>query len=282
MKNNASLPVYGKNLYTSGMSEKKITNFHTHTMLCNHASGMPADYTACAQKDGCAALGFSDHCPYPEGSGDYWPEIRMKQNEVSLYMESVRQAAQTVDFPVYAGFECEWDKAYESWYKDGLLGTFGADYIAFGPHWVTLGSSHMYAMDISDAPTLHKYIDQTIEGIRSGIYAFIAHPDLFMGRWKEWDSEAESCLTALLDAAIDCNLPLEVNGLGMSRTCNETKRGVRYQYPYREFWQMAAERGAKVICNADAHAPEDVIAAARNARKFAEDLGITPVESPVA
>ncbi|HAH63640.1 MAG TPA: histidinol-phosphatase [Treponema sp.] len=264
------------------MSENKITNFHTHTLLCNHASGMPADYAARAEKDGCAALGFSDHCPYPEGSGDYWPDIRMKSHEALSYIQAVRSAASSVNFPVYAGFECEWDRVYESWYKEELLGTLGADYIAFGPHWVTLGSSHVYAMDIGDAATLHKYIDQTIDGIRSGIYAFVAHPDLFMGRWKEWDSEAQACLSALLDAAIACNVPVEVNGLGMTRTQNRTKRGMRYQYPYEEFWLMAAERGAKVICNADAHDPADVITAARNARTFAAQFGITPVESPFA
>jgi histidinol-phosphatase (PHP family) len=264
------------------MPEKKITNFHTHTALCNHASGMPADYAAKAASDGCSALGFSDHCPYPEGSGDYWPDIRMQACEAPLYIQSVRNAAAAVDFPVYAGFECEWDRAYESWYRDELLGTYSADYIAFGPHWVTIGSSHIYAMDIDDAATLHKYIDQTIEGIRSGIYAFIAHPDLFMGKWKEWDKEAESCLSALLDAAIGCNLPVEVNGLGMARIPNRTKRGMRYQYPYDEFWQMAAERGAKVLCNADAHDPENVITAARKARAFAAGFGIVPVESPLA
>jgi Histidinol phosphatase and related hydrolases of the PHP family len=259
-----------------------ITNFHTHTALCNHASGMPADYTAQALKDGCAALGFSDHCPYPEGSGDYWPNIRMTAAETTSYIQAVRSAGTSAAFPVYAGFECEWDKAYESWYRDELLGTFGADYLVFGPHWVTSGSAHIYAMDIQDAATLHAYIDQTIDGIRSGLYAFIAHPDLVMGAWKEWDAEAECCLGALLDAAAGCGLPVEINGLGMSRTPNKTKHGIRYQYPYDEFWQMAAARGVQVICNADAHTPADVIAGARRAREYASGLGITPIESPVA
>lgn len=276
------LPVCKKNLYTHSMAKEKITNFHTHTSLCNHASGMPADYVSAADKDGCAALGFSDHCPYPEGSGDYWPDIRMNVSEAASYIQTVRSAAASVRFPVYAGFECEWDKTYGSWYKDELLGTFGADYIVFGPHWVTVGSSHIYAMDIDDAATLHQYIDQTIDGIRSGLYAFIAHPDLFMAKWQEWDNEARSCLSALLDAAIDCSLPVEVNGLGMSRTPNKTKLGLRYQYPYEEFWQLVAERGAKVICNSDAHAPADVITAARHAREFAAEFGIRPVESPLA
>jgi histidinol-phosphatase (PHP family) len=264
------------------MAKKIITNFHTHTLLCKHAEGMPSDYVKQAEKEGCAALGFSDHCPYPEGSGDYWPDIRMKAAEGVEYIQSVRRAASAVSFPVYAGFECEWDKSYESWYKDELIGRLDADYLVLGSHWVTMGTSHLYAMDITEKAVLHKYTDQTVEGIRSGIYAFIAHPDLFMGTWKEWDSTAQSCMGAILDAAADCGLPLEVNGLGMGRPQNKTTHGLRYQYPYDEFWQQVSERGAKVICNADAHAPANVIAAAEKAREYAARFNIIPIESPFA
>lgn len=261
------------------MNKLCISNFHTHTSLCNHAKGMPEDYVKQAAADGCSALGFSDHCPYPEGTGDCWPNIRMKVSEAPVYIKAVREAADSAGFPVYAGFECEWDKSYESWYRDVLLGELGARYLVFGPHWVTEGSSHVYALDITGVPELHRYTDQTIEGIRSGLYAFVAHPDLFMGRWKEWDSDSSSCLSAILDAAADCSLPVEINGLGMSRPQNMTTRGLRFQYPYDEFWLMAASRGVKVICNADAHDPADVIKGAAHAREYAARFGITPLDT---
>lgn len=263
------------------MSQDCISNFHTHTALCGHASGMPADYVRQAEKDGCSALGFSDHCPYPAGSGDFWPEIRMTAEQAPSYLADVRSAAEAVPFPVYAGFECEWDKDYESWYREELSGRLGADYLVLGSHWVTEGRSHVYAMDISSPQELHRYIDQTIDGIRSGLYSFLAHPDLFMGKWREWDADAEACLSALLDAAADCGLPIEINGLGMRRAPNMTRRGQRFQYPYEEFWQMAArDRRVKVLCNSDAHDPADVIRNARGARAFAERLGIVPLERP--
>ena len=44
---------------------KKISSFHTHTYLCNHAQGTVTDYYSVAVSEGCSALGFSDHCPYP-------------------------------------------------------------------------------------------------------------------------------------------------------------------------------------------------------------------------
>ena len=56
-----------------------ISNFHTHTYLCKHAEGKPIDYVKEAIKAGCSALGFSDHCPYPDSSWDY---CRMGEYEV--------------------------------------------------------------------------------------------------------------------------------------------------------------------------------------------------------
>ena len=139
----------------------KISNYHTHTKLCNHAIGLPVDYAEQAKKDGCSILGFSDHCPYPDNSY-CWEDIRMKTNKVSFYLDEVKKAKEAVDFPVLAGFECEWDCNYESWYKDELIGKYKSDYLILGSHWVTKGKSHFYAMNLDNKKDFHSYIDQTI------------------------------------------------------------------------------------------------------------------------
>ena len=259
---------------------KKISDYHTHTKLCKHATGMPLDYVRQAERDGCSALGFSDHCPYPEDYVDVWQEIRMSVSDIPHYIESVQAAKEAASFPVYLGFECEWDKKYERWYRDELKGAYGADYLVLGSHWVNTETGHVGAVRIQDASDLHRYTAQTIEGMQSGLFAFLAHPDLFMATHKEWDADAASCLKAILDAAADLNLPIEVNGLGCSRPPNETARGMRYQYPYVEFWEMVSEANVRVICNSDAHDPRDVIMNAWKARDFAARFGITPIEKP--
>ena len=100
-----------------------------------------------------------------------------------------------------------------------------------------------------------------------------------MKGYKEWDEQSKSCLKAILDAAVDLNLPIEVNGLGLSREPNSTSRGMRYQYPYAEFWEMAAQTSVRVICNSDAHDPKEVIMNAWHARDFAGRFGIKPEDS---
>ena len=255
----------------------KISNYHTHTFLCHHASGEPIDYVKQAELDGCTELGFSDHCPYPENFNDVWQEVRMSVSDIPHYVEMVQKAKGVASFPVHWGFECEWDAEYESWYRDELKGKYGAEYLVLGSHWVRSGDSHLGTNRITLAE-LHSYTDQTICGMKSGLFAFLAHPDLFMSKYKEWNSEVQSCFKAILDAAVALDIPLEINGLGCSRTPNETSRGMRFQYPYVEFWEMAAETDVRVICNSDAHDPHDVIMNAWKARDFASRFGIKPIE----
>lgn len=260
---------------------KPISNFHTHTYLCHHAVGHPADYYKQALVDGCTALGFTDHCPFPEGTPDYWPEIRMSVNEASGYVKEVRALNADSPFPVYLGFECEWDKRLLNWYEDGLKGEFGADYLILGSHWLTKGDQHLYIPYEMGKEELFLHTDQTIEGMRSGLFAFLAHPDLCMGHGRVWDSDVEACMKAIISAAKDLNLPLEVNGLGMHKQMWPCEKGMRYSYPVDEFWALAAEAGVRVVCNADAHDPVTVISQARDAREYAARFNLVPLENVI-
>lgn len=271
----------------------QISNFHTHTYLCGHAEGWVPDYVQVAKNAGCSALGFSDHCPYPETDSQFWkkqgsclrvakylnlwPEIRMAEADTELYVTAVRQVATTVDFPIYLGFECEYDKRLYSWYKDELLGRWGSDYLVFGPHWVAGTDDLPYAPLVSSSSEIRQYFDGVIEGIDSGLFAFVAHPDLIMASGRPWSSELEAGFNAVLDAAIDCDLPVEINGLGFVRSQQVGKAGSLY--PHNRFWELVRKKGAKVICNSDAHQSENTIAHAVVARSYAKEFDLIPIET---
>jgi histidinol-phosphatase (PHP family) len=236
---------------------------------------MPRDYITAAKRDGCAALGFSDHAPLPDR---VWQGTRMTPFQAPGYMQAVREAATDTDFPVYAGFECEWHPQFKSWITDFLLGELQADYLAFGPHWLKEGNEFLWVEEIQSRTQLYRYADLVIEGIQSGLFSFVAHPDLIMTGWRSWDADIRECLGGVIDAAVDAGLPLEVNGNGLDRALIQGDSGLRHPYPVREFWELALEKGAQVICNSDAHRPESVIAWAVNAREFAAEVGCVPVE----
>ena len=52
---------------------------------------------------------------------------------------------------------------------------------------------------------------------------------------------------------------------------------VRYQYPFDDFWYYAKEKGAKVICNSDAHDFADVIDGHIRGRDYARKIGFTEI-----
>ena len=65
-----------------------ITNLHTHTPRCRHASGTEEEYVRCALNAGLQTLGFSDHTPYPFPNG-YYSTFRMFPDELPGYVAAV-------------------------------------------------------------------------------------------------------------------------------------------------------------------------------------------------
>ena len=253
-----------------------LSTFHTHTYLCKHAEGIPLHYVKQAEKEGCSALGFSDHCPYPQD--DIWAFCRMGSSQLSLYRKLVNDAKTYAPFPVYFGFECEWEPRYAGWFKDTLIAKYGAEYLVLGSHWYPHNGTYEYVVDILDNRILRKYIDFTIDAMRSGLFAFLAHPDLFLAARTSIDADCIACGDALIDATNTFNVPIEINGYGLFKSKIRRDYGEDYRYPVRTFWERAAAKNARIICNSDAHDAHDVIMNAWKARDFASRFGITPIE----
>lgn len=253
-----------------------ISSFHTHTRLCRHASGDPADYVKAAAEDGCSALGISDHCPYPDGT---WPGSRMDLAWLGEYTALVKAAAAEAPFPFFWGFECEWHPKYESWYRDYLRSEIGAEYLVYGAHWVECGGSFEYIPEAGDQRNLKPYVDLTIEGLSSGLFDLFAHPDIFLAGFPRWDAELKAASRDIIRAAISAGLPMEINGLGLTKPRVHGHEGWRAPYPVREFLELAASEGAVLICNSDAHRPQDTLALARNAGIWADSWGLPYVDA---
>ena len=257
-----------------------FSNFHTHTYLCKHAEGTPLEYAKAAEAVGCSALGFSDHCPYP--GDDMWLYCRMAAKQLPHYKKLVDEAKKAVSFPVYFGFECEWFPAHRRWFQDELLGTYGAAYLVFGSHWFPYQGNLEYIAAVTEKRLLFKYIDFTIEGMKSGLYAFLAHPDLFLSEQRTIDADCIACADSLIDAANDLNMPLEINGYGLIKSKIRRDYGEDYRYPVTAFWQRAAKKNARIICNSDAHQIDRVLEGVRDGINYAQELGIQTIDAAEA
>ncbi|NCD33348.1 MAG: histidinol phosphatase [Spartobacteria bacterium] len=242
------------------MFRRMITgNYHTHTYRCKHAFNDVADYAAEAVTHGLAELGMTDHCPLPN---DQWNHVHMDAADLEGYLQAIEDAR--IAFPslrFYRGLECEYLPYDRDFYLNELLRHHKLDYLIFGAHWFYSQGKWFCAYgECNTMERLKGYCDYVVQAMRSGVFLFVAHPDLFGGDIMEWTLEVETCAMTIIDAAVELNMPLEINGLGLRKPHIDTPAGRRPMYPWNRFWECCEGAGVQVIVNSDAHTPKDITA----------------------
>jgi len=248
-----------------------IANYHTHTKRCQHASGEDREYVEAAIRAGFRILGFADHCPWVFPRKDYVSNIRMTPKEVDGYFYSLEslQKEYAKDIKIYIGFETEYCPGMME-AQDELLAGYPLDYMIQGQHFLGAEYDTVYTGWKHDEPEVLKgYVDIAIQGIKSGRYLYMAHPDLINFTGDEGLYRQE--MTRLCQAMKKADVPLEINILGLW-----TKR----QYPARRFLELARETGNTAILGVDAHAPEQLLnhETIEQARKLAEEYSLPLVD----
>ena len=229
------------------------TNYHTHTKRCHHAQGSDEEYVLSAIRNGYEELGFSDHTPRKYDS-DFVAKMRMKDSDFDEYYQSILTLKEKYkdQISIKIGLECEYFPKYMDWLKE-LLQTYHLDYIIFGNHYYKTDEDQIYfGRRCKDDDMLKAYIDEAIEGMKTGLYAYLAHPDLFMRAKDEFDDIARAESYRLCKAAKELDVILEYNLAG----AEYNDRVGKCMYPHPEFWKIAASVGNKVIIGVDAHHPK--------------------------
>ena len=257
-----------------------MNNYHTHTYRCGHASGDVFDYVASARQAGLTELGFSDHVPFPDG---LWPESRMSMDDIDGYLDAIAAAAEAErqrsdgGMKILSGFECEWRENMDGYLRD-LAFSRELDYLVAGVHWVPYAGEWIPTTHITRPRELHAFTDYTVKTIRSGLFAFMAHPDIFCARWYAWNDDAKTCAREIFSAAAAERLPLEINGYGLRKPYTEAAEGLRPQYPHLRFWELAADYDIDVVVNSDAHRAMDVAASLLEGRAIADHFGLRLID----
>ena len=228
----------------------KKTNYHTHTTRCHHAWGTDEEFVLAAIEGGFTELGFSDHSCWKYDS-DFVSHIRMTPAEIDGYIESISALKEKYKdhINILIGLECEYYPKYMGWLEE-FIKEKKLDFIIFGNHYSESDEVNDYNGRIccsNDA--MKRYIDDCIDGMSTGLYSYLCHPDLFMRARSEFDDFARSESRRLCQWCKEHNVVLEYNLEG-ARMCRE--KDVRW-YPHKEFWKIAAEVGNDVIIGIDAH-----------------------------
>lgn len=245
-----------------------LANYHTHTRRCGHARGEDREYVESAISCGIKILGIADHCPWVFNDG-YVSPIRMTPKETEGYFRSFTDLKKEYasDIKIYIGFEAEYiPELIEA--QDKFLADYPVDYMIMGQHYnhIEYKSAYM-GVPTADAGILTEYVDHIIEGMESGRYRYVAHPDLldFTGSNELYEQH----YTRLCEYLKEKNVPLEINLLGLASGRH---------YPSERFFNIAKKVGNKAIIGCDAHLPqslcnkEDIDSGIRFAEKFGLEL----------
>ncbi len=264
------------------MNRRPFVNYHAHTTRCMHAEGAEEEYVLQAIKAGMDVLGFADHTPWPYKS-DFVANMRMRISELEDYISTVRglQAKYADRIRIRCGLECEAFPEFYPWLKE-LLGSGRVDYLLLGNHYDTSDEQDNgpYFGRCSTPDRALRYMETTIAGMESGLFLYLAHPDLFLHRYPAFDETAERVCREICAAAKRLDMPVEYNLLGMKRNADSRRRGY-VGYTSDEFWQIAAETGNRAIIGVDAHSPAalDCAGLYEQARGKLEGMGIEMTDS---
>lgn len=219
-------------------------NYHTHTKRCNHATGCEEDYIKAAIKQGHTIIGFADHTPWVYDS-KFKARMRMMPHEMESYVTTLRTLKEKYasQIEVKIGLECEYYEKYMDRLKE-MLETYQIDYIILGNHFMDSDESKVYyGAKTAKTQILKRYVDDAIAAMETGLYAYVAHPDVI----QYYDQSSPiyvSEMKRLCIKAKELNIPLEFNLLGYSNNRH---------YPCDIFWQIASNIGNTAILGIDAH-----------------------------
>ena len=125
---------------------------------------------------------------------------------------------------------------------------------------------------------LEEYLTTTLAGMRTGLYAYLAHPDLIYTSQPVFDETCREAAYTLCEEAKKLDLPLEYNLYGVDKRARGELSGLGY--PCAPFWEIAAKTGVRAIIGFDAHKLQHLCERARYeaAKQYLEGLGLSPVQ----
>ena len=228
-------------------------DYHTHTVLCKHATGTPQEFRQKAAELGLAEICFTDHCPEPSG---YDHKYRMTLEELPEYYDLVQPLQDEGTPPVLVGLEADFFPGCEAFLAsflpnqplDLVMGSIHhiKDWGFDNPNYISAWAS----VDLKGVWTEYfKLVKQLID---TGMFDVISHFDLpkkFGHRLK--DRDMKELVQPLLDHISQKRMAFEINTSGWRKDIAEA-------YPSPLILSLAAEREIPITFGSDAHAPEEV------------------------
>ena len=241
-----------------------LANYHTHTRWCKHGAGEIEDYADTAIAYGYEELAITEHVPLHNAVDLY----RLQPDEFPAFNRALDQAiADYADrLRILKGFECEYFPDEMDFYRR-YRDDYGYHVLVLGQH--KSGKNRMYDhFDSKDADAVHSYADEVCEGLETGFFTFLAHPDLVLECYEPgWDVHTQKAMDQIYRVCEAHSIPIEINANGLFK---------HRSYPSREALLYSKLFNLTYIINSDAHDPKFLGGAPIvQAEAFADSLGLS-------
>ena len=218
--------------------------FHVHTHRCGHAAKEPVETLVMAALErGAERITFTDHCPFP---GNPF-ESRMKDTELQEYLSELLELREKYQgkIEIRIGLEVEYLPEYKEYYKEV---SEKVDILILGQHFfqITPGVYSPSNSKAADEDECYGLSNAIIEGICTGLFQVVAHPDRIFRKKQKWTEEMNQLSKKIICAALKMDVALEKNLASINRN----------QYR-EEFWNLVPEE-AKIIVGVDAHSAKQI------------------------
>lgn len=219
-------------------------NYHTHSKWCHHGNGEIAEYIEEAIRHEMVEIAITEHVPHIDRftwmSQDEFFEFNKDLDRcVAKYGDQIR---------VIKGFECEYipNQTVMDLYKK-YQDKYGYELFIMGQHCAGAdGEINMF--ETKDSEAIKRYCEDVVNGLESGFFAYLAHPDVCLVDYKPgWDKTCEEGLAEVFQACSELNIPVEFNVNGL--------RGGR-EYPCKDCYALSKKYDLTYMLGSDAHAPD--------------------------
>lgn len=242
------------------------TSYHTHTRWCRHAVGEIEDYVKKAIELKLDMFAICDHVfnDIPLGPRAPWDEYDAYLNEVKLIEKRY-------------GKQIELIRSMEAEYYPELMERYRVmkekdnfSIWILGQHESSDHQIDFFKNSDDIDMKLDRYTNDVIEGLNTGFFDILAHPDLMMMYYEKPDKHFLECMDRIFQVCEKMNVAVEINANGI--------RGHKH-YPNREVFKLSKKYKLNYIISSDAHNPEFIYdEAMREAEDFAKELNLDVID----
>ena len=230
----------------------RLPDYHTHTALCGHAVGRPAEYVETARAKGLSAIGIADHLPLLP---DPDPELSMGACDLTDYVAEIETLKARFPGYVLLGVEADYRPQTIS-DVESLLESHPFDYTIGSVHHLGAWSfddprqiEHYAERDIDDVWT--EYFEAVGDAAESGLFTILGHLDLVKKFGYRPTRTLEAELGRLVERIARTRVLVEINTAGLHRPIGEA-------YPTPDILRRLCDAGVGITFGSDAHRPEEV------------------------